>query len=247
MLKREVPYLRPPLATLVLIACVCVPYLKIGAQDARHSPRKLPKVAIKLIGPTTVRPGESLESNIFHALLTNRSAEPLVFVVRNGFLMDANWDWSVTDAKGQTIGMGLVLHGYCGTVPGKDPNARFLRDSDLVVLGPGQSHEFPVLPGPSDDYSFPSAGTYHLAVTLTYVPPNSDHYFDERGKRQRAIGYAQWDLSKLGVDQSAAVENSLSVLATSDTWNLELPSRRGPKQGLIFPNGIPNNILLQIH
>jgi hypothetical protein len=242
MMQREVPYLRPPLATLVLIACVCVPFLKLGAQDTRHAPRKLPKLEIKLSGPTTVRPGASLESQIYNAVLTNRSAEPLVFVVRDDFLMDANWDWSVTDAKGQPVGMGLVLRGYCGTVPGEDPNARFLRDSDLLVLGPGESHEFPVLPGPADDYSFPSAGTYHLAVTLTYLAPNADHYFDERGKRQRAFGYAQWDLSKLGVDQLAAVENSLSVQATSDTWNLELPSRRGPKQGIIF-----NNIPLQIH
>jgi hypothetical protein len=226
--RREVAYLRPPLATLVLIACVSVPFLKLGAQDARLSPRKLPKVAIKLSGPRTVRPGASLESQIYKALVTNRSAEPLVFVVRNGFLMNANWDWTVTDAKGMPIGMEFVLHGYCGTVPGEDPNARFLRDSDLVVLGPGESHEFPVLPGPSDDYSFPSAGTYHLAVTLTYVPPNANHYFDERGKRQRANGYAQWDLSKLGVDQLAAVENSLSVQATSDVWNLELPARRSP-------------------
>jgi hypothetical protein len=247
MMQREVQYLRPQLATLVLIACMCVPFLKLGAHPARHSPRKLPKIEIKLSGPRTVRLNESLESNIFHALLTNRSAEPQVFVVRNGILMNANWDWTATDAKGMPIGMGLVVRGYCGTVPSEDPNARFLRDSDLFVLGPGESHEFPVLPGPSDDYSFPSAGTYHLAVTLTYVPPDSDHYFDERGKRQRAIGYAQWDLSKLGVDQLAGVENSLSVQATSDTWNLELPSRRGPKQGVIFPNDIPNNIPLQIH
>ncbi len=230
--------MRPPLATLVLIACVCVPFLKLGAQDARHAPRKLPKLEIKLSGPTTVRPGASLESQIYNALLTNRSAEPLVFVVRNGFLMDANWDWSVTDAKGQPVGMGLVLRGYCGTVPGEDPNARFLRDSDLLVLGPGESHEFPILPGPSDDYSFPSAGTYHLTVMLTYVSPNADHYFDGRGKRQRASGYAQWDLSKLGVDQLAAVENSLSVQATSDTWNLELPSRRGPRPSVIRTDDI---------
>src|SRR5271163_3073538 len=95
MLKREVPYLRPPLATLVLIACVCVPLLQLGAQDTRHAPRKLPKAEIKFIsGPTTVRASESLESNIFHALLTNRSAEPLLLFVRNGILMNARWDWS---------------------------------------------------------------------------------------------------------------------------------------------------------
>lgn len=246
MMQREATYLRPPLAALVLIACVSVPFLKLGAQDARHAPRKLPKLEIKLSGPTTVRPSESLESSILHALLTNRSAEPLVFVVRSGMLMNVRWDWTVTDAKSMPIGMGFVLHGYCGTVPGEDPNARFLRDNDLLVLGPGESHEFPILPGPSDDYSFPSPGTYHLTVTLTYVRPNADHYFDERGKRQHAFGYAQWDLSKLGADQLALVENSLSVQATSDTWNLELASRRGPKQGVIFPNTI-NNIPLQIH
>ena len=242
MMQREVQYLHPPLATLVLMACVCVPFLQLGAQDAHHSARKLPKVDIKLSGPTTGRPNESLESNIFNALLTNRSAEPLVFVVRNGFLMNARWDWSVADAKGIPIGMGFVMHGYCGTVPGKDPKARFLRDGDLLVLGPGESHDFPVLPGPSDDYSFPSAGTYHLTVTLTYVPPNANQYFDERGRRQRAIGYAQWDLSKLGVDQFAVVKNSLSVHATSDTWNLELPSRRGPRDSMIRFQEVPAQI-----
>jgi len=243
MMQREVPYLRPPLATLVLIAWVCVPFVQLGAQDA-HRSRKLPKIELKLSGPTTVRPGESLESNIFNALLTNRSAEPLLLFVRSGMLMNARWDWSVTDAKGTPIGMALVVHGYCGTPitsPEAEAEARHLRNDDLLVLAPGESHEFMVLPGPSDDYSFPSAGTYHLAVTLTYVPPNADHYFDERGNRQRALGYEQWDLSRLGVDQFAAVKNSLSVQATSDTWNLELPSRRGPKQGIIF-----NNIPLQL-
>lgn len=243
MMRREVPYLRPPLAALVLMACVCAPLLKLGTQDPRHSPRKLPKVEIKLSGPKTARPGESLESNIFSALLTNRSAEPLVFIVRNGFLMDAKWDWSVTDAKGMPVGMEFVPgRGFCGTPmysPEAEAEARRLHDDDLLVLESGESHDFWVLPGPSEDYSFPSAGTYHLAVTLTYVPPNADHYFDERGKRQRAIGYARWDLNKLGVDQLAAVVNSLSVQATSDTWNLELPSRRGPKQGIIFFNNVP--------
>ena len=67
MMQREVPYLRPPLATLVLVACVCVPFLQLGAADARHSARKLPKAEIKLIsGPTTFGP-------------TNRSG-PMSFV-----------------------------------------------------------------------------------------------------------------------------------------------------------------------
>ncbi len=210
-----------------------MPFLRLGAVDSRHSPRKLPKFEIKLSGPTMVRPSESLESQIFHALLTNRSAEPQVFVMRNRILMNANWYWTVTDAKGMPVGMEFVLRGFCGTPPNSaeaEAEASRLHDKDLLVLAPGESREFPILPGPSDDYSFPSAGTYHLSVTLTYVPPNADHYFDERGKRQRASGYAQWDLSQLGVDQLAAVENSLSVQATSDTWNLELPSKRRARQ-----------------
>ena len=67
-------------------------------------------------------------------------------------------------------------------------------------------------------------------MTLTYVPPNADHYFDEHGKRQPARSYEPWDLSQLGVDQRAAMENSLSVQATSDIWNLELPSKRRARQ-----------------
>jgi hypothetical protein len=253
MLKREVPYLRPPLASLVLIACVCVPFLQLGAQDARHSARKLPKTEIKFIsGPTTLRPNESLESNIFHALLTNHSAEPLLLFVRSGILMNARWDWSVSDAKGAPMGMGFFPgRGFCGTPitsPEAQAEARHVRDDDLLVLAPGESHEFMVLPGPSDDYIFPSAGTYHLAVTLTYVPPNADHYFDERGKRQRALLFEQWDLSRLGVDQFAAVKNSLSVQATSDIWNLELPSRHGPKGSVIRLADIPTaDIPIQIH
>jgi hypothetical protein len=253
MMQREVPYLRPPLATLVLVACVCVPFLQLGAADARHSARKLPKAEIKLIsGPTTLRTNESLGSNVFRALLTNHSAEPLLLFVRNGILMNAKWDWSVIDAKGTPIGMGFVPgRGFCGTPitsPEAEAEARHLRNDDLLVLAPGESHEFMVLPGPSDDYVFPSAGTYHLSVTLTYVPPNADYYFDERGKRQRAIGYTQWDFSRLGVDQFAALKNSLSVQATSDTWNLALPSKRGPEGSVIvvFPEIPIQQIPIQI-
>jgi len=229
-MHREVPYVRPPLAAFVLVVCVCVPFLGLGAQDVRHSARKLPKIELKLSGPTTIRPSESLTMQRYSALLTNRSSEPLVLFVRQGFLMNANWDWWVTDAKGLPVGMELVLRGYCGTVPGDDPKAHFLHDDDVLVLSPGESHEFAIPAGPSDDYSFPSAGTYHLSVTMTYVPPNADHYFDEHGKRQHARNYEPWDLSRLGVDQRVAVENSLSVQATSDIWNLELPSKRRARQ-----------------
>ena len=130
-MQREVAFLRPPLATLVLIACVCVPLLQLGAQDARHSSRRLPKVAVKLNGPTTVRPSASLESTVFQALLTNRSAEPLLLFVRGGMLMNARWDWSVTDAKGSPTGMGFVMHGFCGTPitsPEAEAEARHLRN-----------------------------------------------------------------------------------------------------------------------
>jgi hypothetical protein len=226
MVQKEVSYSRPPLAAFVLIACTCLPYLGFGSQDAQRSPRKLSKIEIKLSGPASVRPNESLAEQNFKALLTNRSAEPQVFIVRSGYLMDANWNWSVTDTKGWPIGIEFISRGFCGTIPHEDPNSRFLHDNDVFVLGPGERHEFPIPGGPSDDYNFPSAGRYHVSVTLTYVPPNADHYFDEQGKRQSASGYAQWDLSRLGADSFVELENSLSVQATSDTRNLELPSKR---------------------
>jgi hypothetical protein len=233
-MRTEAHNLHPPLAAFVLVACTWLPFLRLGAQDSRQSPRKAPKIEIQLSGPKTVRPSESLESQIFHALLTNRSAEPQVFIVRDGYLMNADWDWTVTDSLGSPIGMELVEHGFCGTPPYSAESleaASRLHDSDLFVLAPGESHEFPIPGGPSDDYYFPSAGTYHLSVTLTYVPPNAPKYVDEYGKSRRAIGHGTWKLGDLSVPSLEALENSLSVQARSHTWTLVLPSSRRPDGG----------------
>jgi hypothetical protein len=237
MMRREVPAMpmrsmRPQLAALVLAACVCAPISQFGAAAARPA-RKIPKFEVKLNGPASVRPRDSLEMQRFTAVLTNRSAEPQVLAVRNGYLLNARWDWFVTDSKGSPVGMEFILRGYCGTPMislEAQMEARKLRDSDLVTLAPGESHEFPVQPGPLDDYYFPAAGTYHLAVTLIYVPPNTTYYFDAAGKRQKAIGLEQWDFSRLGVDALAAVQNSLPVYATSDNWNLVLAAPRHARQ-----------------
>jgi hypothetical protein len=158
--------------------------------------------------------------------LINRSAEPLVLFVRNGYLLNARWNWTVTDDKGLPVGMELVLRGMCGTVP-YDPNWRQLHDSNVFLLGPGESREFPIPGGPSDDYVFPRAGMYHLSITLLYVPPNAKDYFDEHGKRAPANSFERWDTTQLSPDNLALLQNSLSVLGTSADWNLALPSKRG--------------------
>jgi hypothetical protein len=237
MIPRELPPMRtsmqPSLAAFVLIACVALPLGGLGAGETRRLSRKLPKVEIQLSGPTSVRPQDSLTMQSYKALLTNHSAEPLVLIVREGYLMDANWNWTVTDAKGFPVGMEFILRGYCGTVPYSaeaKAEASRLHDKDLVVLTPGESREFPIPAGPSDDYSFPSAGTYHLSVTLTYVQPNATEYFDEQGKRRAASGYAQWDLSQLNINSLHALQESLSVQATSKPWDLQLPSPRRARQ-----------------
>src|SRR5262249_33924525 len=158
-------------------------------------------------GPPSVGAEDSLETERFTALLTNRSVEPQVLFVREGILMNAHWDWAVTDTKGQPIGMDLVERWYCGTVPYSEEaerEARNVRDKDLIVLAPGESREFHIPAGPSDDYSFPKAGTYHLSVTLTYVPPNATYYFDEHGQRQKAAGFQEWNLSHLSVESLEA-------------------------------------------
>jgi len=125
--------------------------------------------------------------------------------------------------------MVWVSRGICGTVP-HDPNANVLRDSDVLVLSPGESHEFPVF-GPSDDYVFPRAGTYHLSITLLYVPPNAKEYFDSRSRKIAATRFFKgWDSSQLSLGNLDLLQNSLSVLGKSDTWNLTLPSRRGPTE-----------------
>src|ERR1700676_244186 len=232
MIRREVPAMRPPLAALALIACLSLPFGRLDAEKARHASRKVPKVEMSLSGPTTVRPNESLESQRYRMLLTNRSSEPLVLFVRNEYLMNARWDWTVTDAKGAPIGMEFILHGYCGTVPysaDAEIAARRIHDDEVIALQPGDSREFPIPAGPSDDYSFTRAGIYHLSVTMSYVPPNAGEFLDQRGKRWKAYGYDQWDLSELSPDAFQTLQNSLSVQTTSKTWNLELTSSRRPR------------------
>lgn len=242
MMRREVPPMRPPLAALLLAACVCVPLSQFGSEAAHRPARKIPKFEIKLSGPSSLGANESLEIQRFNALLANRSEEPQVLFVREGYLMNARWNWTVTDAKGQYVGMDFVLRGYCGTVPYSEEaaeEARHINDKDLIVLAPGESREFAIPAGPSDDYSFPKAGTYHLAVTLTYMPPNATFYFDEHGKRQKAEGYERWDLGRLSVDSLQGLQNSLSIQATSGRWNLMLPTRRVRGNG---PGMIPLKI-----
>jgi hypothetical protein len=220
---------RPSIAAFLLTACISLPLGQFGPEAAGRPPRKISKIEVKLSGPSSVGAEDSLESQRFTALLTNRSVEPQVLFVRAGILMNAHWDWTVTDTKGQPVGMDLVPRWECGTVPYSEEAEREwpnIRDKDLIVLAPGESREFLIPGGPSDDYSFPKAGIYHLAVTLTYVPPNAMYYFDEQGKQQKAEGFPEWNLSHLSVDSLEAVQNSLSIKATSDTWNLNLTAPR---------------------
>jgi hypothetical protein len=234
MVHREVPSVRPSLAVFALITVSLVSFGSLGLAGGRRSHRKPPRIELQLTGPATVKPGESLAAQQFKALLTNRSAGPQVFIVRDGYLMNADWDWTVTDSSGSPIGMELVEHGFCGTPPYSAESleaASWLHDSDLFVLAPGESHVFPIPGGPSDDYYFPSAGTYHLAVTLTYVPPNAPKYLDQYGESRNATGYSAWKLGDLSVRSLEALQNSLPAQIRSHTWNLMLSSARRPAGG----------------
>lgn len=243
MMAREVSSMRPSLAALFLAGCMCVSLREVGAETAHASARKIPKVEIALSGPAAIRPSESLETQFFKATLTNRSTEPLVLFVREGYLLNARWNWTVTDAKGELLGMAFSNRGFCGTVPYSEEAAKEasrIHDKDLVVLAPGDSREFPVPGGPSDDYNFPEAGTYRFAVTLTYVVPNSTFFFDENGKKQAALGYEQWDLSQLSVNGLKQLRNSLPVYATSGAWDLALPNARIHRgEVAIIPPNLP--------
>jgi len=222
--------MRASFAAFLLVACIALLFGRAGAESERRSPRKIPKIEVKLSGPHSLAARYSLESQLFTARLTNRSGEPLVLFVRNGFLLNTHLDWTVTDDKGLPLGMVWVSRGMCGTVP-HDPNANVLRDSNVLMLNPGESREFPVS-GPSDDYVFPRGGTYHLSMTLLYVPPNAKQYFDSRGRKISATKFFEgWDSSQLSRGNLDLLQNSLSVLSRSDTWNLTLPSPRGPTEG----------------
>jgi hypothetical protein len=219
----------PSIAAFLLAACISLPLGQFGPEAAGRPPRKIPKIDVKLSGPPSVGVKDSLVSQRFTALLTNRSAESQVLLVREGYLMNAKWNWTVTDTKGQPVLMDGVGSSTCESLHYSEEaerEARNVHDKDLIVLAPGESREFPVPAGPSDDYSFPKAGIYHLTVTLMNVPPNAAYFFDELGKRQKAVGFPEWNLSHLSVDWLEAVQNSLSIMATSDTWNLKLTAPR---------------------
>ena len=232
--------MRSPLAVLALVV---LSLFSLGSTNVAgaDAPRRRPKVSLEISGPSSVRANESLELLRFSAVLTNRGSEPLLLFVRNGYLLNANWFWGVTDTAGEPVGMELVMelvqHGYCGTPiasPEAEAAARRIHDRDLVTLAPGESREFPIPGGPSDDYNFPAAGTYRFAVTLSYLPPNATYFYDNQGQRQKASGYEQWDLSQLSPTAAAALQKSLSLQAASKAWDLELPTARPHKNAFIL-------------
>lgn len=228
--------MRSPLAVLALVA---LSFFSLGNTkvEGADAPRKRPKISLTISGPSAATRNESLELLRFHAVLTNRSSEPLLLLVRNDYLLNANWNWTVTDVDGTPLGMELVNRGFCGTPvvsAEAEAAARRVHDSDLVTLRPGESREFPIPGGPSDDYNFPTAGTYRFAVTLAYLPPNAAYYIDEHGQRQRAYGFEQWDLSQLSPDAATALQKSFFLHATSNGWELSLPTARPHKNAVII-------------
>jgi len=239
MMRREFPATRLQLAALALVVCFSLPLARIDVEKARRASRKLPKIELALSGPTSMRPSESLAAQRFVVKLTNRSADLLVLVVREGRLLNVSWNWNVTDAKGWPV--GIEFHptgGFCGTPPytAEAYAARHrLHDSEVQVLAPGESRDFAIPGGPSYDYLFPTKGTYRLTVMLNYVPPNATQYVDERGKRVEVphtrtwfdtAGFDEWDLSELSPDVLRTLQDSLPVQATSNTWSMWLPATR---------------------
>lgn len=85
-----------------------MPVRQFGAVASQGPGQNIPRIEIRLSGPASIRPGKSLEVQRFTATLTNRSAESQILFVREGYLMNVGWNWTVTDAKGQPLGMGLV-------------------------------------------------------------------------------------------------------------------------------------------
>jgi hypothetical protein len=61
-----------------------------------------------LTGPARVGLPDSLEEKDFKATLMNHSTAPMVFLACNGVLMNAIWDWTITDVKGNRV-VGTAL------------------------------------------------------------------------------------------------------------------------------------------
>jgi hypothetical protein len=228
-------------ATFFLVGALAHMLADGRVEAAPRDAGKRAGLELRLTGPAPVGLPDSLEEKDFKATLTNHSPTPMVFLARNGALMNAIWDWTITDVKrNRVVGMDLRYRLYCATPPTGEENPESLvplHDADIFVLEPGESHEFSITGDSLFRYAFPRADTYLCSVTLTYVAPNSGEFVDEAGVRWTE---RHWDFSNLTTEKREALQSSRGLKAASDKWKVALGAASAPTPGMpLNPSLLP--------
>jgi hypothetical protein len=151
----------------------------------------------------------------FTATLINHSNETLVFVPpRSDWYGERRLEWHAVDSKGQWLDRqpNYVIEcdppGTMRAVPDVPAplliigTPKQIRDSDLIVLGPGQKHALKNLADPWFALNLHRHDQYRLSLHFSSA---SDHYQLPKGSRY-----------------SAALNNSSGVEADSNELNLTI-------------------------
>jgi hypothetical protein len=181
-----------------------------------HAPNPQDPLELTIIGPSSIHKGQEAT---FKAALRSRSAVPIVIAPSDASL-DFELRWTVLNSSGrELLRLQPLMVGFACPVGGpgwsKDL-VRRLRDSDLALLRPGESLEFPnsyFIHSILDEYVFTGPGRYYVIVTYSYVPPLLE------GNNGRTMdGFDQkYDLTGLSPQTLEILRHSFPLTATATT------------------------------
>lgn len=166
----------------------------VDAREQQNSPAKLdipdqapsPPVELIIAGPDTVPLPQKDWRPRFTATLINRSNEPVVFVPpRNDWYGERRLEWQAVDSKGRWLdrqpnyAIECDVHGVMRMVPdlpapvlAAEPPKQ-IRNTDLVVLQPGERYDLKSLADPWFCLNFRRHGVYTLSLHFAFA---SGHY-----------------------------------------------------------------------
>lgn len=143
-----------------------------------------PRVELLISGPQTLKLLARGETVHFTAVLINHSTSPVLFVPPHPDWPDERWTmWQAFDEKGrfvETVPQEFIWCDPHGTMRAQYvlpmstlSGPKDIRDSDLVLLQPGESYELPHVGDPRLYLKFPHPGKYHLSLAYGFQP---SHY-----------------------------------------------------------------------
>lgn len=214
MIRREVSSVRVPLAALASkwsFAAGVLLFAGLGVAAAREQNpapqlpvgRESTQLELVIAGPEAVPLPRKSWRPLFTAVLVNRSKETVVFVPpRNDWYGERRLEWQAADSNGQWLdrqpnyAIECDVHGVMRAVPdlpavllATEP-PRQIRDTDVVVLQPGEEYDLKSLADPWFSLNFRRHGVYTLSLHFSLA---SEHYQLPRNSRYVAALNASGD------------------------------------------------------